>query len=658
MPYFIVASSAGIGILLSGPCRLIYIMCLIAVTGVLIFLEFKYPQLVRIYSTSKERYVIVFAGLLITIISNAVLSVVILNNYKKEHKKSKEHLFHLEKANEKLQREITERRQIEESLRESEDKYRTMFQTSSTALCIIEENSTISLVNKEFAGLCGYSKDEIEGILSWKHFIPPENVERIIEYYYRSRNSHGDTRRNFETHFVDRDGNKKDMLLSVSMIPGTNRILASVVDISIIKQAEAQLKYLATHDHLTGIPNRYSFEESLKKAVTKARLGKESALLFIDIDNFKMINDTKGHTAGDSLLISVADTIRENLSQSDTLARLGGDEFGVLLEEITSDKARLIAEKLRQTIEEKDFCLSDYGCFNVSISVGVVMVDSTLNSQELLSHADTALYAAKENGRNRVALLDPKEETASRLAEINRLITIIKNAVREDNFVLHYQPVVCLDNARVVHHEVLVRLKREDGGLIPPQSFIPIAEQYGLMPLIDRWVVESSLETLKQHPHLNLLVNISGISLSDEHLLEYMEEIITTAGLEPLRIGFEITETSAVKDIPLAVRWIERLKKLGCQFALDDFGVGFSSFAYLRMLPVDYLKIDGSFIRNIDKDPSQRALVEAMRNIARSLGKKTIAEYVENEKVLKILKGLKIDYAQGYFLGKPAPFVN
>ena len=421
------------------------------------------------------------------------------------------------------------------------------------------------------------------------------------------------------------------------------------------KQAEAQLTYLATHDYLTSISNRYSFEESLKKAVAKANRGKVSALLIIDIDNFKLVNDTKGHAAGDDLLISVANILKENLRQSDTLARLGGDEFGVLLEETTVNEARLVADKFRQITEENDFCLLKYGCFNLSLSIGVVMIDGTLNSQRLLALADTSLYTAKEQGRNRVVLLDPKEETTNKFEEINYLITQVKNAIKEDKFVLHFQPVVRVGNGKIVHHEVLIRMKGEDGELISPRTFIPVAERFGLMPQIDRWVVGASLDALQQHPGLKLFVNISGISLSEESLLEYIKEKITQGGIEPSRMGFEITETAAVKDMLLARQWIERLKILGCRFALDDFGTGFSSFSYLRMLPVDYLKIDGSFISNLDKDPSQRALVEAMSTVARSLGKRTVAEYVENGSILEILHELKIDCAQGYFLGMPTP---
>ncbi|MHB8985353.1 MAG: sensor domain-containing protein [Eubacteriales bacterium] len=570
----------------------------------------------------------------------------------------KDRTAELKKANEQLQREMTERKIAEKALRESEEKYRIIFRTTGTAVIIIEEDTTISLANEEFEILCGYSKSDVEGKVSWKQFFEPEYVDRMVEYHYKRRADRGAAPKSYETRFIDRHGNVKDVLVSVSIIPGTRKSIASFVDISNIKQGEAQLKYLATHDYLTSIPNRYSFEESLKKAVAKAKRGRESALLFLDIDNFKLVNDTKGHAAGDDLLIRVANSIKENLRESDFLARLGGDEFGVMLEEATIDEARLVAEKLRQIIEEKDFWVLKHGCFNLSLSIGVVMIDGALNSQRLLSLADTALYSAKEKGRNRVVMIDPDEEITVKFAEINHLVAQVKNAVKEDSFVLHFQPVVRVANGKTIHYEVLIRMKGEDGRLISPQAFIPAAERFGLMPQVDRWVVGESLEVLRRHPGLNLFINISGASLSEESLLVYIEEIIKRCGLDPSRMGFEITETAAVKDMVLARRWIERLKKLGCQFALDDFGIGLSSFSYLRMLPVDYLKIDGSFIRNLDKDPSHRALVDAMSTVARSLGKKAVAEYVESEEILKILKELKVDCAQGYYLGFPAAIIE
>jgi diguanylate cyclase (GGDEF)-like protein/PAS domain S-box-containing protein len=692
-------------ILLPGSKRVVFICCLMITIIALIVIEYKYPYLIIGYSANIDRFIDISIGLIMTIISNALLFVVVINNYNKEHKKAGEYLAQIEKqnleiefqkslrmVNKQLQQEIDERKQAEKSLRESEKRYRNLVENINDVIFTLNTQGLVTYISTAIEKIVLYKADEVIG-KPFDSFVHPDDLTGLLT---RMKLVMAGELLPSEFRVFDKNGNIRYVrtssrpLLEENKLVGLSGVLVDTTrrkqmedelrkhrdhleemvkertselktankkleqEIVERKQAEEQLKYLATHDYLTSIPNRYYFEESLKKAVAKAQRGKESALLFIDFDNFKFVNDTKGHTAGDQLLISVAKIIKENIRESDTLARLGGDEFGVLLEGATVDEARLVAEKLRQITEDNEFCLISYGCFNLSFSVGVVMIDGTLNSQKLLTLADTALYTAKEKGRNRVVLLDPNEETTTKFTAINQLASRVKNAIKEDKFVLHFQPVVRVDNGRIHHHEALLRLQGENGELISPKVFIPAAERFGLMPQIDRWVVRASLNIMRQHPGLSLFVNISGISLSEESLLENIEDMITQCGMDPSRIGFEITETAAVKDMLLAQRWIERLKKVGCRFALDDFGIGFSSFSYLLMLPVDYLKIDGSFVCNLDKDPSHRVLVEAMSTVARSLGKKTIAEYVENENVLKILQNLKIDCAQGYFLGLPS----
>ncbi|WP_192902980.1 EAL domain-containing protein [Pelotomaculum propionicicum] len=673
-------------------------------TIALVIFEYNHPYLIMGFSADIYRYIDISVGLTVVIIANTLLFALVFNSYNKEHKKAREYLTQIEKQsikiefqeslkviNEQLKQEIAERKQAEKLLRESEKRYRNLVENINDVIFTLDTRGIITYVSTAIEKVFLYKADEVTG-KPFDSFIHPDDLtlalnrlERILAgevlpSEYRVLDKNGDVR------FVRTSSrplfaeNQLVGLTGVLMdITGRKQMedelrehrdhLEEIVDerttelktaneqlqqeIAERKQAEAQLKYLATHDYLTGIPNRYSFEESLKNTVAKAKRGKEGSLLFIDIDNFKLVNDTKGHTAGDHLLIDVAKIIKESIRKSDTLARLGGDEFGVLLEEATVDEARLVAEKLRKKVEDKEFCFTNYVCFNLSICIGIVMIDGSLNSQKLLTLADTALYAAKEKGRNRIVLLDPNEETTTRFAAINQLVAQVNRAVKEDKFVLHLQPVVRVDNGKTLYHEALLRLQGEEGELISPRAFIPAAERFGLMPQIDRWVVGASLDIMRQHPDLCLFVNISGLSLSEESLLGYIEEMITQCGMEPSRIGFEITETAAVKDMSLARRWIERLKKIGCRFALDDFGIGFSSFSYLQMLPVDYIKIDGSFIYNLDKDPSHRALVKAMNTVAHTLGKQTIAEYVENENVLKTLQKLKVDCAQGYFLGSP-----
>jgi diguanylate cyclase (GGDEF)-like protein/PAS domain S-box-containing protein len=703
-PYCIILFSSAMAILLSGSRRVIFICCLIIITVVLIFFEYTHPYLIRGYSADIYRFIDISVGLTVIIIFNTLLFAVVFNNYNKEHKKAREYLTQIEKQkleiefqeslktiNEQLKQEITERKQAEKLLRESEKRYRNLVENINDVIFTLNTRGIITYISTAIEKVLLYKTDEVTG-KPFDSFIHPDDITLVLNRLERVLA--GEILPS-EFRVFDKDGNVRFVrtssrpLLVENQLVGLTGVLVDITgrkqmedelrehrdhleetveerttdlrtvneqlqqEIAERRQAEAQLKHLATHDYLTGIPNRYSFEESLKNIVAKAECGKGSSLLFIDLDNFKLVNDTNGHTAGDHLLISVAKIIKENIRKSDTLARLGGDEFGVLLEEVTVDEARLVAEKLRKTIEDNEYFFTNYSCFNLSICIGIVMIDGSLNSQMLLTLADTALYTAKEKGRNRIVFLDTNEEAATRFTAINQLVAQVHSAIKEDKFVLHFQPVVRVDNGKTLYHETLLRLQGEDGELISPKTFIPVAERFGLMPQIDRWVVRASLNIMRQHPNLCLFVNISGLSLSEESLLGYIEGMIKQCGMEPSRIGFEITETAAVKDMLLARRWIERLKILGCRFALDDFGIGFSSFSYLQMLPVDYLKIDGSFICNLDKDPSHRALVKAMNTVAHTLGKKTIAEYVENENILKTLQELKVDCAQGYFLGFP-----
>jgi diguanylate cyclase (GGDEF)-like protein len=425
-------------------------------------------------------------------------------------------------------------------------------------------------------------------------------------------------------------------------------------DITERKQHEQRLSFLVNPDALTGLPNRLWLEQALESAVARSRRGAMSVLLLLDLDNFKLVNDTMGHAAGDELLAGLAHILARHLREGDVLARLGGDEFAVLLDSTALPAAVTLAEQLRQVVDSAPFHLGGQ-VFTLGVSIGVVAVDGHQTAQQLLAQADAAMYTAKEQGRNRVAVYHPEESSTRRLSEANQWVTRIKDALKDNRMVLHYQPVVRLSTGEVAHYEALLRMREPGGGLILPNEFIPAAERFELMPPLDRWVVQQAIRALEEHPGISVVINLSGQSRVDEYLLDYIEVELRAHNVCPDRLGFEITETAAVQDLVRAEGWIRRLKALGCSFALDDFGVGFTSFAYLCTLPVDQIKIDGSFIRTIHQDSSSRDIVHAMYSLAHKLGKETVAEFVENEAILQVLQEIGITYGQGFYLGKPLP---
>lgn len=419
------------------------------------------------------------------------------------------------------------------------------------------------------------------------------------------------------------------------------------------KQQERQLSFLATHDQLTCLPNRRLLEHGLKKAVNRARRGVKSSFMMMDLDNFKFVNDTLGHAAGDQVLVTLTGLLKRQLRNSDLLARLGGDEFALLLEGEELEETKVVAERICQAVKEYRFVLNNKS-FHLGLSIGIVPVDGNYEPGILLSQADTAMYTAKKQGRNRAEVYYPGDNTMVQLSQTNEVVTLVKDALEEDGFILYYQPVVRLEDNRVDHYEALIRLKN-NGNIIYPGAFIPAAEQFGLMPQVDRWVVKHVIFTLQENPDTRIFMNLSGYSLVDQGLLAYIEECLLQYGIEPARLGFEITETAVVQDLVLAEEWIKHLKTLGCPFALDDFGAGFNSFYYLRNLPINQLKLDGSFISALGSDSTLRSLVKAMHDLAQALGIETVAEFVENEEIAIVLKKIGVTHGQGYHLGKPLP---
>ncbi len=437
-------------------------------------------------------------------------------------------------------------------------------------------------------------------------------------------------------------------------------------DVSHARRMAAQISWQASHDPLTGLVNRATFDQRLDALIEAARQERqEHCLLYMDLDQFKIVNDTCGHVAGDELLRQVASVLSGHIRESDTLARLGGDEFGVLLAACPEEKALFIANQIRDAINEFRFGWGEKS-FTIGVSIGLVVVSAESERMEMvMSAADTACYAAKDAGRNQIRVFQPNaSEAALRQGEM-QWVSRIQSALDEDRFVLYGQSIAPVRHkGEDIHLEVLIRMLDEEGNLVPPGAFIPAAERFNLMPAIDRWVIRKIFSLVERHRDMLIQqrvlfsINLSGGTVSDEASLEYIGAELVRLSIPERMICFEITETAAISNLSSANYFMRTLKQAGCSFSLDDFGSGLSSFAYLKNLPVDYLKIDGAFVRDLADDPIDRAMVEAINQIGHVMNLETIAEFVETSAVLDQLRAIGVDYAQGYGISEPQPLVD
>lgn len=439
-------------------------------------------------------------------------------------------------------------------------------------------------------------------------------------------------------------------------------VVLAIRDVTEMRHLARQLSYQASHDALTGLLNRREFERRLEQALDEAQRGqRRHVLCYLDLDQFKVVNDSCGHVAGDQLLRQLAALIKPMVRENDTLARLGGDEFGILLEGCALDRAREIAEHVRRAISEFHFVWGDRR-FDVGASIGLSEIGKdSASAVEVLSAADAACYVAKDLGRNRLHVHQPDDTALARHRNEIRWAQRLSNAVQDDRLLLYAQPIVPLQGgAHPARYEILVRLLDERGGLVPPMAFIPAAERYNLMAAVDRWVIATTLSRMREIDAQNgapfdCAVNVSGRSLGEPGFLEFVRAEIGASGIAASRLSFELTETAAVANFAQAKQFMTELRHMGCRFALDDFGSGLSSFAYLKNLPVDYLKIDGSFVRDMGSDPIDCALVESINQFGHVMGVETIAEYVEHPAVLERLRAMGVDHAQGNAISRPAP---
>ena len=458
--------------------------------------------------------------------------------------------------------------------------------------------------------------------------------------------------------------------VNASPIRDSNADITGVVlvfhDVTELRGLAKKMSYQATHDSLTGLLNRREFENRVKQAIDNARTEDvRHAVCYVDLDNFKVVNDTSGHFAGDELLKQLTIKLRMELREADTLARLGGDEFGILLEGCSMENAREPAEAIRKVVEDFRF-VWDNRSFRIGASIGLVQITQDSGTlTDLLSAADSACYIAKDQGRNRVHVYQPDDEAVSERHGQMQWVQRIQDVLEQDRFRLFFQPIAKLNRAanekNLTHGEVLLRMLDENNKIVGPGSFIPAAERYQLMPAIDRWVVSNTFQVLaldkeKVNDHVSsCCINLSGQSLSDIRFMDFLIDEINNSGVPPEILVFEITETAVIANLCNASKLIYTLREMGCRFALDDFGVGLSSFGYLKNLAVDYLKLDGCFVKNMVSDNIDHAMVQAINQIGHTMDIKTIAEFVEDEATLEAVRSVGVDYAQGYVIAKPMP---
>ncbi|MFQ5934838.1 MAG: EAL domain-containing protein [Acidiferrobacterales bacterium] len=572
-------------------------------------------------------------------------------------------------TNNVLRDEVAERKKIENELRESretlwlsEKRIRSLYDYTPSMFFTLKPDGNVLSANNFAAVQLGYSLDELVGRPATKLYaeVDQEAVRETLELCL----SDPDTLHRRELKMVRKSGEViwvRQTARVVNDLDSAPRVLIVSEDITEAHRLAAQLSYQASHDDLTGLLNRREFENRLHRLLETARSGvAQHALCYLDLDQFKVINDTCGHIAGDELLRRLGRWLQECVRTDDTLARLGGDEFGVLLERCSLKQASRVANLLRDAIENFRFHWDDK-TFSIGVSIGLVpIVQSSQSITSLLSAADTACYAAKEEGRNRIHTSHENDAEITKRHGEMEWVGRINRALEEDRFKLCLQPIAPLKDHkdRTSYYELLLQMQ-EDGETIMPGSFLPAAERYSLSTKIDRWVIRNAFAWLTGRnsiEHRSLYsINLSGQSLGNEEFLKFVVEQFRETKVSPHIICFEITETAAIANMTSATRFITSVKQRGCRFALDDFGSGLSSFAYLKALPVDYVKIDGSFVKDICNSPVDFAMVRSINEIAEVMGKRTIAEFVENEAILHKVRAAGVSYAQGHGIGEPKP---
>src|SRR5947209_7936833 len=567
-----------------------------------------------------------------------------------------------------IERDITDRKRAESALSDAEARFQSTFEDApiGMALVSIDPDSTGRLlqVNEAFCELTGYSREHLE-TLDLSALIHPEDVEEeapLLEQLVAGEIPSYE----IETRCIHAERQVVWVLVTASLVCDDSGkplyCIRQTQDIQERKQFAGHLEHLADHGVLTGLFNRRCFVRELSRQMSYARrYGEHGAVLFLDLDNFKDVNDTLGHQAGDELIASVAHLLGARLRETDIFARLGGDEFAVLLPRVGADEAEAVADDLMQVVRKNPSPTAGRSMpLTVSVGIAPFHADAAMTADDLLIEADLAMYNAKETGRDRLIFASPEQQAQmeNRLSWTER----IRKALDEDLFVLYCQPILDLRSDEISQYELLLRMPGTGGELLLPASFLYTAERHDLIRSIDRWVVSRAIQLIADERRagreLRLEVNVSGRSVADPELPGFIVEQLEAASIDPAQLILEVTETAAIGNMEEARRFVATLTDIGCCFALDDFGAGFGSFYYLKYLSLDYLKIDGEFIRNLPASNTDQLILRSIVQMANGLGKKTIAECVGNEESLQLLREHGVQYAQGYHVGRPRPLTE
>ncbi|MFK5986764.1 MAG: EAL domain-containing protein [Pseudomonadota bacterium] len=555
-----------------------------------------------------------------------------------------------------------EKKQQASALKGERDFITELFDSAPIIIIILDANNNILRINKQIENTTGLDESSILGKNFLRLFISKRLNRAVVGNLQNWLQS---SALNFQHEATMRTYNGKKIVINwtYSRITTTEKnksaILVVGLDLTERIKAEQNLSWLAHHDPLTELNNRRFFQASFEKIIKQHNRYKHTgALLFFDLDQFKYVNDVSGHHAGDTLLKLVASQLTGIVRSSDILARLGGDEFAIILPETGMEEAISAAKKILTILDQTVLSIDQYN-HKVSASIGIVLFPyHGLDYRALMANADIAMYHAKENGRGRWYVYSPDDQTIELLSNRAAWREKIDTAFKDNRFILHFQPILNIRENTIKHYETLIRMLDEKDELVYPDQFIPVAEQTGQIQAIDNWVILSAIEFMGKNKELSLAINLSGNAISDQDLVSHILSLLEQHKVEGNRLIIEITETAAVTNVTKATSVMNELKNFGCQFALDDFGTGFTSFNYLKQLPASIVKIDGSFIKGLDHSKEDQLFVRALADVSHGLGKKTVAEFVENKEILDMLVSIGVDYAQGYYIGKPKAFIN